>query len=262
MTNPEPEVLIETLDGIALLTLNRPENRNAIGWTMSRSLLDALDTVEKDEGIRAVVLTGAGKTFCAGAKVGESIGQDVRDNALRDAGFRDSVEAVRRLRTFELPVICALTGTAVGGGVAFALACDLVVAAEDSGYLFAFGRVGASAADLGCGYLLPRIVGSLRARHILLTGMRVDARTGKDYGLFAEIAAPETLLDTAINLARSVSHAGTRQSIAATKQVLMRGETTDFDTCLYYELYLQTYLLNSEESRRKVTEMVAGLKKV
>ena len=255
-----PEILIERRGNVALLTINRPRIRNALGLSFGENLLHALLEVEADESVLAVVLAGAGPIFSAGAKIGESIGENV-DKKRRDASFRNLLKAMSAIRNLEIPVICALNGTTVGGGVSIALACDIVVAAEDAAYLFAFGRVGASAADLGCAHMLPRIVGVARARHILLGGLRVDAQMGKEYGLFAEIVPKERLLETALKIAENVASTGPRAAIAATKQVVLRGENIDFETCLYYENFLQKSFLDSDESVERVQKMLKAMEK-
>lgn len=256
-----PEVLIERRDNIAIITLNRPQTRNAISLTLGENLLHALNDVDGDPDIGAVVLTGAGPTFCAGAKLGDIIGPEGVDRVPRDRGILYGIKAVQKLRTMDLPVVCAVRGVSVGGGAAIAMACDLVVAADDAAYYFAFGRVGASAADFGCAHMLSRMVGTAKARHILLTGMRVNAQLGWECGLFIDVVSGETLLDQALALARSVAASGPRDALAATKQILLRGENIDFETCLYYENFVQTHFLNTDEHLRRVKVMVDGFSK-
>jgi enoyl-CoA hydratase/carnithine racemase len=253
-----PEVLIERRDGIATLLLNRGSESNPISWSLGGSLLAALDEIEDDRSISGVVLSGSGRAFCAGAKLGEVVNPDGVDPEAQYYGFRDIVRAVGRIRNYELPVICALNGGAVGGGAALALACDLVIASERAFCLFAFGRMGASAADMGCAYLLPRLVGTTRARHLLLTGARVDAAQGKEYGMFLDVVAADSLLERACSLARTIADSAPRHALTATKQVMLRGETTDFETCLFYERYLQSYFLNGPEHKARLNTFLAS----
>lgn len=256
-----PEVVVEREGNIAIVKLNRPRSRNALGFTISRSLLDVLDEIEADPDLSVMVLAGEGKTFSAGGKIGEMMAAEGVDTNRRDAANRDFISAIARLRKFALPVVCALNGITVGGGVALALACDIVVAEEDAAYLFAFGRVGATVADAGCSYLLPRMVGVARARRILLTGGRVDAAEGKALGLFAEVAPKGNLMAVVLDLARTVADASPRAAAAASKQILLHSETAEFDTCLWYEHYMQTYFLNSDEARTRVGVMVKNIMK-
>jgi enoyl-CoA hydratase/carnithine racemase len=252
----EPEVLVQKSDGVATIAFNRPKESNAMGWGFGRSLLAALDEVEDDQTVSAVVLTGAGRNFCAGAKVGEVVRPEGVDEDQQYYAFRDYARAVSRIRNFELPVVCALNGGAVGGGAAIAIACDLIVAAERAYCLFAFGRMGASAGDLGCAYMLPRMIGTMAARQLLYTGGRLDAERGRALGLFCEVVPDASVVDRSIALAREIGLASPRHALTATKQVLMRGETTEFETCMQYERYVQAYLLNGGEHKRLLREFL------
>lgn len=252
----EPEVVVQKSEGVATLSFNRPKESNAMGWGFGRSLLAALDEVEDDQSVSAVVLTGAGKNFCAGAKVGEVVRPEGVDEEQQYYAFRDYARAVSRIRKFELPVVCALNGGAVGGGAAIAIACDLIVAAERAYCLFAFGRLGASAGDLGCAYMLPRMIGMMPARKLLYTGGRLDAARGLELGLFCDVVPDALLLERSVALAREVAAASPRHALTATKQVLMHGENTEFDTCMQYERYVQSYLLNGSEHKRLLGEFL------
>lgn len=258
--NAEPEFLVERRDGLGIILINRVKLGNSIGKTFGRNLMNALTELESDDSISAIVLSGKGKVFCAGARIGEVISHEGVNLDEQFRANQDVVKAVGMIRNFSLPIICALNGIAVGGGTAIALACDLVVAAQSSSYLFAFGRVGASAADMGCSYQLLKAVGTARARHILLTGASVSAEQGKDIGLFVDVVASESLMDTAIALARSVVASAPRRALAATKQVILRAETTEFDACLFYEFYLQSYFLNTDEHRGMVKAFIDSKK--
>lgn len=251
-----PEVLTQRQEGVATILLNRASESNPIGWSLGGSLLAALDEVEDDQSVSAIVLTGAGRVFCAGAKLGEVVKPEGVDPEEQYYGFRDIVRAVSRIRNHELPIVCALNGGAVGGGAAIAMACDLILASDRAYCLFAFGRMGASAADMGCAYLLPRLVGMTRARHLLLTGGKLDASEGKDCGLFLDVVPHDTLLAEAHKLARQIADASPRHALTATKQVLMRGETTEFETCLMYERYLQSTFLNGVEHKKRLNDFL------
>lgn len=258
--NDGAEVLVERRDGVAILTINRPRGANAMGFTFGAALMAALDEVEDDDSVSAIVLTGAGKVFSAGGKIGEHINLEGVTMEAQMRGIRNVFRAVQRLRDCELPVICALNGAAIGGGAAMAMACDLVVAAEEASYAFPFGQLGAAAADMGCAYMLPKIVGTARAKQILLTGERISAQQGKIDGFFIDVVPREKLLDRAIELARSVINAGSRRAVAATKLIIQRGETTDYATCVSYELYMQCYMLNTDEHKRRLKAFLDGRK--
>lgn len=257
----EPEVLVERRDGIAVLTLNRPRLANTQGFTFGTSLLAALDEAERDTSISVVVLTGAGKVFCGGGRMGENMSVEGGDPEKEFVAIRDTFRAVQRVRELELPVVCGLNGPAIGGGAALAMACDLVIAAEEGTYAFPFGMLGASAADMGCSYLLPRMVGTMRAREILLTGATVNAQDGLRDGLFLKVVPREKILESAIELAGHVRNAGPRRAVAGTKLALVRGETTEYSTATSYELYLQNYMLNTGEHKRRLKAFLDSRKK-
>jgi 2-(1,2-epoxy-1,2-dihydrophenyl)acetyl-CoA isomerase len=251
-----PEVLLERHDNIAYVILNRAAQSNPISWSLGRNLLTALDELEDDKAVSGIVLTGAGSNFCAGAKIGEVVNPNGVDFEDQYYGFRDIVRAVSRIRNHELPIVCALNGGAVGGGAALALACDLVVAAERAYCVFAFGRMGASAADLGCTYILQRLVGAMRARHLLLTGARVEAHQGKEYGMFLDVVENDSLRTAAGALLREIVESAPRHALTATKQVMLRAETTDFETCLFYERFLQSYFLNGPDHKDRLNRFL------
>jgi len=256
-----PEILIERRDGVAILMLNRPHLANALGFTFGEALLAALDEVEDDASVSAIVISGAGKVFCSGAKMGELIQVDGGDMEQQIRAIRNVFRAVQRIREHELPVICALNGAAVGGGAALAMACDLVVAAEEASYSFPFGQLGVSAADMGCAHMLPRLVGTARAKQILLTGATVSASQGKLDGLFIDVVPGGKVLEVALDLARSIVTAGSRRALAGTKLALLRGEASEYSTALSYELYLQCYMLNTPEHNKRLRAFVDGRSK-
>jgi enoyl-CoA hydratase/carnithine racemase len=158
-------------------------------------------------------------------------------------------------------VICALNGAAVGGGAALAMACDLVVAAEEASYSFPFGQLGVSAADMGCAHMLPRLVGTARAKQILLTGATVSASQGKLDGLFIDVVPGGKVLEVALHLAQNIVTAGSRRALAGTKLALLRGEANEYSTALSYELYLQCYMLNTPEHNKRLRAFVDGRSK-
>lgn len=255
-SNPETlsELLIERQDGVAVLTLNRPRAANTMGLNFGSLLLCALEQVEAEPDISAIVLTGAGKAFCGGGSLGEVMKADDVDMEQQFDAIRNTFKAVQKIRELDLPVVCALNGAAVGGGAALAMACDLVVAADTGYYSFPFGKLGATAADMGCAHMLQRIVGTARAREILYTGAKIDATQGRTDGLFVKVVPRDAVLAESIALARQVIAAGPRRAVAGTKQVLLRGESVDYATCVTYELYLQCFMLNMPDHKRLLRE--------
>ena len=195
----------EATDGIARITLNRPECLNAINLPMHGELRNALDAVEADKGLRVLLLTGSGRGFCAGQDLTE---RSTSDGQLpRDIGKSlDSTyhPLIRRLRALEIPILCAVNGVAAGAGASLVMACDVVIAARSASFIQAFSRIGL-APDSGSTYFLPRLVGEARARALALTGEAVDAETAERWGLIWQCVPDNELEQRTNELAHKLS---------------------------------------------------------
>jgi len=198
-------IRFETADGIARLTLNRPDKLNSFTTAMHGEVRDALERVEADASIRVLILTGAGRGFCAG--------QDLADRAVTPGATRvdlgQSVERyygplVRTLRSLPLPVICAVNGVAAGAGANLALACDIVIAARSARFILSFVRLGA-ALDGGTSLLLQRSIGVARARALALLGQPLDAEKAEKWGLIWKMVEDADLLNEALAIAQSLA---------------------------------------------------------
>jgi enoyl-CoA hydratase len=215
-----PDVLSEELEpGIVLLTLNRPERRNALGPALLDALHRAFDGIAADPAVRVVIVTGAGDGFCSGAdmKGGVDIGDDpstatggllrqVQGEVARTLAAQELMaslfERVHRLRQ---PVIAAVNGAAVGGGFAFALACDIRYASPAARFGAVFITRGVSACDMGTSYLLPRLVGASRAAELMLTGRVFGAAEAKEMGLVLEVVDDGAVVGRALETARLIA---------------------------------------------------------
>jgi enoyl-CoA hydratase/carnithine racemase len=259
--DPACPIRIERREGVATLLLDRPAQRNPLSPELLDHAFDALDELEADRALRAVILTGAGSVFCAGAQLGAVLHPDGVEGERQLQLLRGFNRLAQRLRESDLPVIAAVNGPAVGGGAALALACDFAIASPAASYAFAFGRVGAAACDLGCAYYLPRAVGAYRARHWLLTGATIAAEEGRAAGLFLEVCTADRLLERAHEIALQVAAAAPRRATAATKFSINRGEEADLQTCLGYEAYVQSFLFTTDEHRSRLGEFMRGRKK-
>jgi enoyl-CoA hydratase/carnithine racemase len=197
-------------DRIALITLNRPERLNAIDGSLINGVHDALDTVSGGD-VRVVILTGAGRGFCAGADL-SGTGEAWVPSRESTPAFKVNYDSQVRLanlytRIYELdiPVIAAVNGVAVGGGLAFTLVSDIRVASEHARFGSVFIKAGFSSMDMGTSYLLPKIVGAGVARELMLTGRIIDAAEGYRIKLVHEVVPADDLMPAALRLARSIA---------------------------------------------------------
>lgn len=211
-----PAVRFSRLDHVVELTLDRPENRNAMTPELLGAFDDAMDRLAVERGVRAVIVSGSGETFCSGA--------DFRSDLLDDVATPDDHFPVYRpfLRLLEVPVpvIAAMTGHAVGGGFGLALACDIRVAAEGSRYGANFVRLGLSP-GMGISYLLPRVVGLPLATEYLVTGRLFDGATAHRIGLANHVVPAGEVLAKAREIAGEIA-AASPTAVAMTKRALRR----------------------------------------
>ncbi|MUL84525.1 MULTISPECIES: enoyl-CoA hydratase [unclassified Mycolicibacterium] len=211
---------------VALVTLNRPERMNSMAFDVMVPLKGVLEELRYDNSVRVVVLTGAGRGFSSGAdhksagSVPHVAGLTRPTYALRSMEILDDV--ILALRRLHQPVIAAVNGAAIGGGLCLALACDIRVAAEGAYFRAAGINNGLTASELGLSYLLPRAIGSSRAFEIMLTGRDVDAQEASRIGLVSSVVAEEALLDTCYTMADRMA-VFSRPGIELTKRTLWSG---------------------------------------
>lgn len=211
-------------DGVVVLTLDRPDRLNAMNASLIEDLHDALDAVRADAGCRVVVLTGAGRAFCAGLDLGGygSPPGAVDGEGRAQAGLRVQqhiASLVPKLRSLRQPVIAAVNGPASGGGLALALASDVRVAAASARFNVAFVRVGLSGCDIGVSWLLPRLVGASKAFELLLTGRLIDAAEADRIGLVSRVVPDGSVLDAALSIAEEIA-ANSPFGVWMTKEVM------------------------------------------
>ena len=226
-------VVLETLyydfpaDGVALITLNRPESGNAVVPETARDLGTALDDLEQDTRVRAAVLTGAGKVFCAGADLIalQAYLDEELETREEPLNARVLFPIVHRLAGSRLPFVAAVNGAATAGGLDIALACDLRLASSRARLGETYVRLGLTAAT-GGSWFLPRLVGSGTAAQLALTGDLVDAATAASIGLVNEVVEPEDLLPAALALAGRIA-LRPRHAVEATKNALRQSWSHD-----------------------------------
>lgn len=204
-----PTIEVTRAGPVAILALTAEATRNALSVAMQRDMLAALDLLAADESVGALILTGRGKSFCSGADLGGLVAERGETLGETVARLMDEVthKLILRLRDFEVPVIAAVNGAAAGAGASLALACDIVVAAENAAFLFPFAPKLGLIPDCGATWHLARRVGPARALSLALTGERLSAVEAARIGLIAEAVADATLHERALALATAAAAA-------------------------------------------------------
>lgn len=236
-------------DGVCTLTLDRPERLNALTFEVYRALADRFASLQRDDRAHAVVLAGAGRAFCSGGDVRDIIGRliDMRHEEVL-AFTRMTGELIANMRKLDKPVIAAVHGTAAGAGAVMAAAADLRVFGQEAKIAFLFTKVGLTGADMGAGYLLPRLVGASRAAEALLLGEAIDAATAERWGLAHRVVPTEQVLPVAQDLARRLAQ-GPLAALASTKRLLEAEWRMDLDTAIEAEAQAQAAHLLQPDHR-------------
>jgi 2-(1,2-epoxy-1,2-dihydrophenyl)acetyl-CoA isomerase len=242
-------------DGIAVLTLNRPDRLNSFTQAMHREVRDALDQIQADKSVRVLVLTGAGRGFCAG--------QDLNDRAVEPGGagvdLGESVEKyyaplVMTLRTLPMPVICAVNGVAAGAGANLALACDIVLAAKSASFIEAFCKLGLIP-DTGGTWVLPRLLGPARAMGLALLGDKLPAEKAEEWGLIWRAVEDDALMTEAMVMAEHFAKAPTK-GLAFTKKAMLASWTNTLEQQLQLEAGMMRELGYSQDYREGVSAFI------
>jgi 2-(1,2-epoxy-1,2-dihydrophenyl)acetyl-CoA isomerase len=254
-------LLTDHTDGVATLTMNRPESMNALSTELKQALVQALAAVGADDSVRAVVLTGSGRGFCVGQDLSEHI-------QLLEAGDPAPLSTVTEhynpialsLAQMPKPVIAAVNGTAAGAGASFAFACDFRIVAEEAKFLLAFANVGLGL-DSGASWTLPRLIGAGRALELSLLARPITGETAQQYGLVTQLVPADQVLATAQQLAAQLA-AGPTVAYAAIKSAMHYGATATLEQALDHEAVLQAAAGGTEDHRAAVAAFVNKQKPV
>lgn len=244
-------------EGVHVLELNRPDRLNAITPALVDALHRSLDEADADRSCRAIILTGAGRGFCAGADLrGGDDHPDPFEPRPGSVGIFQVQEqysrTTTRLRALSKPVIAAVNGPATGGGLAFVLGCDIRLAAHSARFSAAFAKIGLSGCDMGTGWLLNRVVGIGRAHELLLTGRIIDAEEALRIGLVLEVVPDELLLERALEFARLIK-ANSPFGTYMTKQVMWSTvEIPGLDAAMALENRTQVLASTTNDSREAI----------
>ncbi|MFA9215642.1 MAG: 2-(1,2-epoxy-1,2-dihydrophenyl)acetyl-CoA isomerase PaaG [Sphingomonadaceae bacterium] len=244
-------ILFEIKDGIAQLTLNRPDKLNSFTQSMHEEVRHALHRVQTDKSARVLVLTGAGRGFCAGQDLSDrSVEPGARAVDLGDSVEKNYAPLVLALRNLPMPVICAVNGVAAGAGANLALACDIVLAARSASFIESFSKLGLIP-DTGGTHFLPRLVGTARAMGLAMLGEKLSAEKAEQWGLIWKCVDDAELTHETQLLAHHFSMAPTK-GIAFTKQAIYASATKTLQQQLKLECGMMSELGASEDYREGV----------
>lgn len=254
-------LLVERNDGVATLTLNRPESMNSLSVALKEALLEAVADVSADPAVRAVVLTGTGRGFCVGQDLREHVAQlESGDPAPLSTVTQHYNPLVLGLARMPKPVIAAVNGMAAGAGAGLAFACDFRFAARTAGFLIAFANVGLTL-DSGVSWTLQRLVGQARATAMAILAEPVNAEAALEMGLVNAVVEPERVLPTAHELAARLA-AGPTAAYAAIKQSIAYAADADLEAALAKEAELQTAMGFTQDHRDATSAFVNKQKPV
>ena len=227
-------IIYQNDNGLATITLNRPQSLNAFVPQMNQEVLDALKDGERDKEVRCLMITGAGRAFCAGQDLK---GRTPEQKGSLGASLREKYNPmIRQLRQMEKIVIAAVNGVAAGAGCNLALACDLRVASEEAQFIQSFVRVGL-APDSGGSFILPRLVGLSKAMELLLLGDTIDANEAQRIGLVARVFAAAQFADSARDIGAHIAKAP--RGIGLIKRAVNHANLPNLESDLEYEACLQ-----------------------
>jgi 2-(1,2-epoxy-1,2-dihydrophenyl)acetyl-CoA isomerase len=237
-------VLYEANNGVATITLNRPDRLNALVDEMLGELKQALQNAERDRSIRAILITGAGKGFCAGQDLNR-LPAEITDNHIYEHVLNHYRPVIKLLHTIEKPILAAINGVAAGAGASLALACDLRVMSKTAYLLQAFSNIGLIP-DAGSTWFLVRQVGYSRAFELAVEGDRIPAERCLELGLVNRVVEPEALLSAARAWAEKLAQRPTL-AVGLTKRAMNRAMTSSLLEAVEYEAHLQQLAAESED---------------
>lgn len=252
-------IITEIKDKTAFLILNRPEVFNSFNREMALMLQSELDACEKNPAVRAIVITGSGRAFCAGQDLKEVTSE--KDNP----GFKKILEEhynpiIERVRRIEKPIIAAVNGVAAGAGANIALACDVVVASEKANFIQAFSKIGL-VPDSGGTFFLPRLIGFQKASALMMLGDKIEAKEAERLGMLYKVFPTETFEEEVNNLAAILSNMPTK-ALGLTKRLLNESMNNHLSTQLDMEGKLQIESAQSQDYAEGVDAFVKKRKPV
>ncbi|MFQ5563962.1 MAG: enoyl-CoA hydratase/isomerase family protein [Parvularculaceae bacterium] len=234
--------------GVLRLTLNRPDKLNAIDLPLLDALTETLEAAERDREVRAIVLAGAGRSFCAGADIGQMIDRTPADWERIVDHYLDPVRVISRMGK---PVVARCHGNVFGGGLGLAMACDFRIAADNARFCTPFVKLALAGCDMSAGYFLPRLIGLGRATDMMMTARVVDADEALSIGLVTQ-TAPEQGLDAAVDELAGRLAGFAPKTTAFTKSAIRKSVDRDMEAEFDYEIFAQVQCLQSDDHREGV----------
>jgi len=250
------KITLAKAQGLATLTLNAPDKLNAVSRKMIAEIKQAWEEIGADGSVRAVLLTGNGRGFCAGADLSDPDRKNDADSGSALDKFFNPV--IRTMRALPKPIVAAVNGVAAGVGMSFAMAADIAIAAKSASFLQAFSRIGLLP-DGGSTWFLPRLVGEQRARALAMLAPQISAEQAKQWGLIWDVVDDAALMPTATELAQRLAN-GPTQSLARIKDAMNRATQNDLSQQLDIERDFQRELGRTEDFREGVTAFLAKRK--
>lgn len=236
-------------DGVATITLNRPEVYNALNDEITFELQDAFKSVAKDQSVRVVILTGEGKAFCSGQDLKASSSQGKR--SFLDSLHKRYNPLILAMRNLPKPIVCRLNGVAAGAGCSIALACDIIIASEEATLIEVFINIGL-VPDSGSSFFLPRLTGMARAFELCSMGNRIKGREAFELGLVNKVVKPEEL-DAAVKSYSDYFAVAPTRAIGLIKKMLNKSSTSTLEEMLEYEAYCQEIAGSTNDHKEGVT---------
>ncbi|MFT5759405.1 MAG: 2-(1,2-epoxy-1,2-dihydrophenyl)acetyl-CoA isomerase [Alteromonadaceae bacterium] len=259
-------IQVENNNGVALITLNRPDKLNSFNTQMHIEMQQALDNAVSDDAVKSILITGAGRGFCAGQDLSDrAVSVDSKDEAPTAPDLSSSIEKyynplIRRITNSPKPVVCAVNGVAAGAGASIAIACDVVIAARSASFVLAFANIGL-VPDSGCTWNLTHAIGLARAKAFAMLGERVKAEQALEWGMIWQVADNENLMSEAIVLAERLA-AQPPLAMQHTKQLMNTAFEHSLDSQVERERLAMQYLGKTEDYKEGVAAFMEKRKPV
>jgi enoyl-CoA hydratase/carnithine racemase len=248
----QPPVIFEIKEKIAVIKLNRPDNRNSMTLEVMNAFREAVGSVQQDNKLRCLIITGSGSTFCAGADFGS--GFSAEENRLPNETLMNFYKPFLEVRRIEIPVIAAMNGHAIGGGIGLALVCDIRIAAKDAKYGATFARLGLHS-GMAISYILPRLVGPPAACELLFTGRLINGEKAADMGIANYAVDSDKVFDKAWELAQEIASCAPA-AVRMMKTSIYRGLGWDTDNAAAFEAHCQSRTFETEDAGEGINALL------